>query len=59
MNVQQIARAAARNPDVVRRWLRAGELPGRKLRNGEWDVFPDGLAIAAKRPRVERRAPSE
>lgn len=57
LTIAEFARATNRSPDVLRRWLRSGRLPGEKSASGEWLIPPDALRELDAIPRSHRRPP--
>ena len=55
LTITELARATNRSPEVLRRWLRSGRLPGIHAPSGEWLVRREAALLLGEMPRQSSR----
>ena len=58
LTISEVARATNRSPEILRRWLRSGRLPGIHAASGEWLVRREAALLLGEVPRQRRRRPA-
>lgn len=57
LTVDEVARLTVRSPELLRRWVRTGELPAQRA-GTRILLSPDCIPLIEARPRANHRRPS-
>lgn len=57
LTIDELARVTMRSPELIRRWVRAGEIPAHRV-GTRILLAPEAISMVNARPRANRRRPA-